>query len=262
MSNKVIDKVKELLKEEDLKELETLIESLVDEKVALKEEELKKNYEKINEEYVAKVLAEETEKIKVQLTEEKNKEVEILENTIIEKLDAFLDNEITQNINEETITEAARNEINDPIVEGIKKLFAENFVELDSEGSSLLKQAKLELESLQTENSKLIEEKTELSVTAEKAATTLLLKDKTTGLTDEQTIRVKTLFEGKSFDEVHEKIDTFIDSLIVEEAKVANEVGKDEKKESTGVITEGKDPTADKMPKTNKAYDIANDILS
>jgi hypothetical protein len=256
---KIVEKLTEMgIKQEDLTTLAESIEALIEERVSAKEMELKAHYEKVSEEFIATKLVEETDRITKELTEAKDSEMAELESSIVEKLDAFLETEISENISEEAIETAAVNEILKPVVEGIRKVFSESHLELDSEGTTLVKEAKEEIEKLTAANSALIEEKTELAVTAEKAAKALLIKESVEGLSKDQATNVTSLFEDKSFDETIEKIGSVVDMIIDEDTKAAN--GKTEKLVTE--VSHGGDGLPEKKSEVKTASDLANELLS
>lgn len=221
MSKKITEKLKDVLSPEDLAELEEgikkMVKEQVDEKVKLlgeeKTSELEKKAEEFCEQEIEKKVAEEKE----QLIEEYEKKMVDLETNMVDKLDKFLDSVISEQISDEAIAKIAINETYSPIVEGIKKLFEEKYVALDSEGDKLVKEVKKELEALKEENSRLLAEKMEADELAEKGAIRAILAEKTDGLTETQKERVNTFCEGKSFEDIESTIDSFIE--IVEEEK-------------------------------------------
>lgn len=210
MSKKITDKIKELLTVEDQKVLEAAIEKMVDSRVALKEEELKNKYDELAEEYVTKQVTEGLEKAKATLIEEYDTKLKNIEQKVVTKLGSFLDHVIVEQISDETISKLAINEIAMPVVEQIKKIFGTNYIDLNTDGSALLKQESAKVAKLQKElsesHAKIMESETRL----EKSATFLLISEKTKGLTESQIQRVIKMFKSKKFDDVKEGIDEFV----------------------------------------------------
>jgi len=222
MNKKITDKIKEMLTPEDLKVFEAAIEKMVATRVGLREEEMKNKYDALAEEYVTKKIAEESDKSKAALIEEYDAKLKSIEQKVVTKLGSFLDHVIVEQISDDTITKLAINEIAMPVVEQIKKVFGQNYIELDSDGSALLKQeqqkiAKLERE-LSNAHSKIMESENRL----EKSATFLLISEKTKGLTESHTQRVIKMFKNKKFDEVQDTIDEFV-SMIKESSTPAKQ---------------------------------------
>lgn len=240
--NDITKKLKETLTEEDQKALETAINSIVEEKVSkdvpLLVEEEKARLEKEYNEKLEKAINEEYEELKTTL----NDKVNTIEEQYVEKLDAFLEHEISEQISDEAISKIAINETLAPVVNGIKKVFAENGLELDSEGSALLKEALEEITALKDDVNRLTEENLELNKFLEKMATRDLLGTKTEGMLPEQKERVYNMFEDKSFEEVETKVDEFVD--IVLETKIEKEIEINElfdiEKEGDGIEPEKK----------------------
>jgi hypothetical protein len=212
---KLTEKFKDVLKPEDLTELENGIKAMVSEQVTLRVEEKTIELEKKAESFCEQEISKKVEEDKETLIEEYENKMEDLENNMVEKLDQFLTTVINEQISDESINKIALNETYEPIVEGIKALFEDKYVALDSDGEKLVKEQKDEVVKLKDENSKLIKEAMELSGLAESGAIKLKISEETDGLTDTQKERVHTLLEGKPFDEVETQIASVIE--IVEE---------------------------------------------
>lgn len=229
---KIYDSLKDVLSVEQLDEFKAEVQKSIDEKVLDETARI----EKKAEEYVELVVEEKTESltqkaeefIEIQLSEAKediikeyDEKLEEMESTVVESLDRFLENEISEKISDELVEAVAIDEQLLPIVDGIKSLFENNYVSLDTEGHSMLAKITSEKEELEEKLSESIAEKMELSELAEKAATELLIKQKSEELSLAESEKVEGFFEGKSFDEVSEKIDNYI-GLIQEEATAAS----------------------------------------
>lgn len=241
MDKKVTDKIREILTPKDLKVFEAAIEAMVSERVALAEEELKNKYDQIAEEYVQKKVAENLETEKAKLVEEYDVKLQNLEKKIVTKLDSFLDHVITEQISDEALEKIAINEVAFPVIEGIKKVFVENYIELDSDGSKAIQESEKAKKTLEEQLSEQIAKNMELEERLEKTACFLLISEKTDGLSRTQKARVVKMFKDKAFDEVKDKIDTFIE-MVKETPKKTEEVSeskKEERKTIDQVITEG-----------------------
>ena len=236
MSKKITDKIKEMLTPEDLKVFEAAIEKMVATRVGLKEEELKNKYDALAEEYVAKKVTEESEKSKATLIEEYDAKLKSIEQKVVTKLGSFLDHVIVEQISDETITKLAINEIAMPIVEQIKKVFGQNYVELDSDGSALIKQEQQKVSKLESELSEAHAKIMETEERLEKAATFLMISEKTKGLTETQIQRVTKMFKNKKFDEVKDAIDEFV--TMVKESNTTAEPKNESKGTMEEIITE------------------------
>lgn len=210
MNKKITDKIKEMLTPEDLKVFEAAIEKMVATRVSLKEEEIKNKYDALAEEYVSKKVTEESEKSKATLIEEYDAKLKNIEQKVVTKLGSFLDHVIVEQISDETITKLAINEIAMPVVEQIKKVFGQNYIDLDTDGSGLLKQEQQKTARLESELSNAHAKLMETEDRLEKSATFLLISDKTKGLIESQVQRVVKMFKNKKFDEVKDAIDEFV----------------------------------------------------
>jgi len=252
---KLTENLKDVLKPEDLVQLEEGIKTMVKEQVDLRVEEKTIEIEKKAEEFCEKEISEKVEVEKEALIETYEKKMEDLENDMVGKLDTFLETVIVKQISEESIKKIALNETYEPIIEGIKSLFEDKYVALDSDGEKLVKEQKDVVEQLKNENSTLIKEKMELSELAQAGAVKLLIAEKTDGLTDTQKERVQSFCENKSFDDVEKQIDSFIE--IVEQKEDDSE--KEKLDESIDSNNSDKETEIKEEDKTEKKV-IAEDV--
>lgn len=158
------------------------------------------------EEYIAMKIAEETESIESEF----DSKLATLEETVVSSLDSFLENEISERISDSLLDTIAEQQALLPLVNGIKSLFEDKFVALDTEGSSMVKELQAENIKLSESVETALQEKIELSQLAESAATKLLIAEKCESLTISESERVKTFFDGKDFSEVSNKIDKYV----------------------------------------------------
>lgn len=166
-------------------------------------------------------LTEEVTKLKESILEDVKKEVEEYKNTLVEKIDSFLGAELEELIPEGTIEAQAKLEIYEPLVEGFKDTIARFGISIDSEGHSLLKDAKTEIESLTEDFNRKSKEFNELEVVSEKLLAKMTLMEKCQGLTTEQTEKISIVLSGKTSDEINEKFDTIRDLIVTEKTEVA-----------------------------------------
>ena len=265
MSKNITQKIREMLTPADLKMFEGAIESMINDKVkgkladmvALKEEELKTKYDTLAEEYVAKQIDARLDSEKASLVESYDKKLNLLEKKVVSKLDSFLDHVITEQISDEAIEKLAINEVTLPVVSKIKSIFAENHIELKSDGEAIIKEATDKSATLEKQLSESIAKNMELEERLEKSATFILMSEKTEGLTATQKQRVVEMFKDKHFNEVEKKIDNFVELIKEGESVVSKKkTAVIKKKKINDVIAEGdaiiEKPIAKKIKKVIK----------
>lgn len=227
----LLDRLEGVLEEKDLKSFKKALQKTIDEKVKERIDEQSKELNEKNsllvEDQVKTKLNEEKEKL---ISEYDQKLVDI-ENGIIEKLDSFLDTEISENISDETIEKIAKTETLEPLVEGILKLFEEKYVSPDVEGSKLLEQKTRDIEELRKQNSDLMAKKMELNEAAEKASVRLLVIEKTSELSESEREKVLKFFEDESFERTESKIDDYIEMITEASEKMKKEEDDEEEEE-------------------------------
>lgn len=227
----ILSKLKGTMTEEDLSKFETAIKDMIEEKVQLLAEAKIKFLEDKAEEFCTMEVNERLKQEKQKLIKEYDNALENFENNIVEKLDMFLESEITSNISEEAIEKISINETYRPIVEDIVKIFEEKYVSLDTEGYGILKEAKESIVKLEDDVSNTIAEKMELQTENDKLKSGVLFLEKTEGLTKDQKGKVLTMIEGKCYKDVKKTIASVID-LVVEHV---------EKPSKRMVVTESED---------------------
>jgi len=213
MSKNITEKLKEMLTPGDLKVLESAIEKMIGQRVSLREEELKTKYDELAEEYVAKKISEGLDTAKAELIEEYDGKLKNIEQRVVTKLGSFLDHVISEQISDEAIEKLAINEVAMPVVQQIKKIFGTNYIELDTDGSSMIKAEQKKSAALKSELSEAYAKIVESEERLEKASTFLLISEKTEGLARSQKQRVANMFKSKKFDDTKENIDTFVDMV-------------------------------------------------
>ena len=243
MSEKITDKIKKMLTPSDQKVLEEAIEKLISTRVALREDEMKTKYDELAEEYCKKEVAERLEKEKAALVESYDEKLNNLEKKIVSKLDSYIEHVISEQISDETLNKIAVNEVALPLIVNIKKLFSEHYVDLDSEGSALLKQRDLKVKELEEKVAEMTKKIVESEERLEKSAAFLLISEKTDGLTQTQKQRVVKMFKNKNFNEIKENIDEFVN--MVKESAEKPVLESKETKTIDNVLTEGTAPTAE-----------------
>jgi len=240
MSKKITDKIKEMLTPSDQKVLEDAIQKLIDTRVALREEEMKNKYDELAEEYCKKEVVERVENEKATIIESYDEKLNNLEKKIVSKLDSYLEHVITEQISDETLNKIAVNEVALPLIVNIKKLFSEHYVDLDSEGSELLKKKDADIAELQEKVKEMTKKIVESEERLEKSAAFLLISEKTEGLTPSQKQRVVKMFKSKPFSEIKETIDEFVS--MVKESNEPKKVEEKTSKKIDSVLSEGTAP--------------------
>lgn len=207
---------------------EEFCEKEVKDRLELKEKELTESYSNKIEEfkkvateelqtladkYVTQEINEAVSKKEAELNEKFEEKVAKLEESVLDNLDKFLELEITSKIDNSLLESVAKYKAHEPIIEGILSLFENNLVALPQDGAKQIDEAKAEVEVTKTKLNESISEKIQLQSKIDTLKTGLLIATKCDGLTAKQKNRVVSMFEGKSFDEVNSKIDTFVEVL-------------------------------------------------
>jgi len=253
----IMKKLKDVLSESEVVKFEKATKKLVTEQVALRVEEETKKITLKGEEFCKIKIEEGVKKASEKLIEEYDKKLEDLEEVVVERLDKFLDLEISTQISDDVLKKIAINETLQPLVSKIQDVFEKDFVALDSDGQKVIEETKRELQELRDEHSKKIAENIELAELSEKAACDLLVLKKTSHLTETDRERVKNFCEGKSFDDLSNKIDSFV-SLVEDDNKSDDskednkDLNEDEKIDNKDFIKENEDNKDDNIEENSE----------
>lgn len=196
--DKVLEEKKAELEKQNGKELDENLEEFA--------KQLRKQ---IKEEFEQK--AKEEDRVTLEQFHEFEKKFMAEEQKAIKALDSFLDEQIAEKISDKLIKESVVSNELGALVDGIKMLFEEHYSAIDPTAS--VKKLKQENSFLRGKVNELNEEKAELARTKERAATALLITEKTKDLTPSQAEEVKAFFEGRGFDFVRSRIDNMVEKV-------------------------------------------------
>ena len=251
------DQVKELSEEQTSEigeRLEQIVESRVDAKVRFQteivESDAKEKYDTLLNEATAKFEAdtksleddmvskasefkktlEEANEAKVAALEEaQEKEIESFKQMVVEKLDKYLNLELSKKVPETFVESVAKVEVLEPIVEGFKKVMSDNYVKFDEENFGLIKDARSSLVKSHKENTSLVNENMELSSELQTLKRSVKISQVCEGLTDTQRERAEKLLESYDVDEIETRFEAIRD-IVIESVEVpaASKVIKEE----------------------------------
>tara|TARA_Y100000310_G_C20704329_1_gene833651 strand:- start:18103 stop:18960 length:858 start_codon:yes stop_codon:yes gene_type:complete len=283
MSKKITQKIKELLSTEDLKIFESAIQTKISdtvatkvtEQVALKEDELKKEFQTLSEEFCKKEVASRLETEKAKLIEGYDKTLVNLETKIVSRLDSFLESTIVEQISDEMLEKVAIQESLMPLVGSLKEAFAKHHIELDSSGEKAIKELKEDKDKVEQELTESISKNMKYEKRLETAANFVLISQKSEGLNESQKTKVLGMFKDKKFEEVEKKIDDYVHILkegTSLKPKKKTKIVETKKKKVSTVISES-DNIVPKQKKVNKdegldtpkplsMANLANDFMS
>jgi len=174
----------------------------------------KKKLEEASEQYIFEYFDKEFQK-------KYGKELEEIENRVIQGLDKYLERNITEQINPSLIKQTALSETYAPIIEGIKRLFEDEYVPMDQSGSKKIRELRAENSKLEESLKKQLDENMRLADLVESAGKKSLISEKTSDLTAAQRVKVKKFFKDKSLNETKKDIDAYIE-MIQEQTEAAD----------------------------------------
>lgn len=169
-------------------------------------ESYKKKLEETSEQYIFEYFQE-------KFTEQYGKELEAIEEKIIRGLDKYLEFSINEKISPNLIQKTAIQETYAPIIEGIKRLFEDEYVPMDLSGSKKIRELKAENTQLKASLTKRTDENMRLAELVESTGKKQIISEKISDLTPAQRIKVKKFFKEKSLNETKKDIDAYIEMI-------------------------------------------------
>ena len=257
MSKNITQKIRELLTPEDLKIFEGAVESMIEDKVQsklsdliqLKEAELKVKYDALAEAYVKKTVSEMMVEKKAKLVETYDKKLALLEQKVVTKLDSYLDHVISEQISDAMLEKIAINETLMPVVEGIRAVFTDNHLKINSNAQSAIDKLNNNIEEIKSELSESIDKRIMLETELERSAVYLLIAEKTNGFKRSDKQKVIDMFKDKEFDDVEKNIDNYLGLIKESDSNISKKItSKTTVKQKLKSVNEGVVIDAKKSP--------------
>jgi hypothetical protein len=166
-------------------------------------EEFKEKASTIFEAAVQARLSEEIASLEEQYTQKLEEAVTEIAEELTSKLDDYLDYCVDQWMkdNEVAITHSLRAEITEDFMEGLKNLFAENYIEIPEEKLDVLEQLTSKVEELEDKLNSSISENIELAKSIEGYTQQEIFDEVSEGLVLTQVEKLRKLAEGIDFDD-------------------------------------------------------------
>lgn len=211
---------KELIESETKEKYDTIL--------AEKTQEFESKVTSLEESFVAKVeefkttLTEETQEKVSTFKDEKEAELETFVEGIIEKLDEYLDLEISKALPDDQIENSAKIAVLEPIVHGFKSVMQENYIKFDEEQFGLLKESRSEILKLRDQLAESVKDQMDMNKSFKSLEKDVKISKVCEGLTESQRERASKLLEGCDASEVEKRFSMIRDMVITEE-KSSNE---------------------------------------
>lgn len=208
-------------------------------------------------------LQEKTDAVVSAITEEKDAEMAEFKESIIDKLDKYLDLEVKKNVPDTYVEAMAQVSVLQPIVEGFKKVMEENYIKFDEENFGLLKDAREEIIKVREELAESTKESMELNQELGNFKKSVEISKVCEGLTDSQREKATKLLEDYDADEIAERYSAIRDIIIeaeevVEENSDVEVIGEESNAPSGDVETIVEDKVEDTEELTE---DVETDVV-
>ena len=212
--DKLLEKLSGVLTESDVTEFKASVKQMIKEAVDAECATEKAKVELDSEEKTKTAIKKKEDELE-EAFEVKVKEVET---NLIEQLDTFLESQVLERLDEAVAERIGQERACKPLVDALMEAFSTHYVEVDTQGHGLLKEAATEIQKGRDELSAQIDQTLVLEAELNDVKKGNLIAEKTKTLTEEQKTRVNTMFADKTLEECEAKLDTFM-SLITEDKK-------------------------------------------
>lgn len=130
------------------------------------------------------------------------KQISTIEDTIVEKIDAFLSYEVDQWVNENKVALVGnlRSELTEEFIDGLKGLFKEHYIDVPDEKFDLIGAQEETIHALETKLEESVKSYSDLSHKNKELQRKMLIAEVSQGLTETQKLRFEKLTEKVGFE--------------------------------------------------------------
>lgn len=195
-------------------------------------EEFKEKALTVFEAAVAAKVNELVEGVVAELEDEFEETKTAIEEEITEKLDQYLDYVIEQWMeeNELAVEAGIKSELSENFLQGLRELFAENFVDIPEDKEDVVTDLALRVRDLEDRLNEEMQKNIELTAENTDIYKAAIIADISEGLTDTQAAKLESLAEAISFDdaeEFREKVEVLRESYFPEDGSVDADFDED-----------------------------------
>jgi len=165
------------------------------------------------------IMAEEASNFRKEQEAALAKDVKAYREDLLEKLDKYLESQLTEAIPTEVMEAAVKAKAYEGLVQGMVETFSKNYIKLDSTGYEALKEAKKESESLAENFNAKVKEAVTLTAKVRELEKEVKITSLTEGMTQNQKARARKLLESATAADVERKFDAVKDYIIKESVK-------------------------------------------
>ena len=184
----------ETLSEEFKEKTRVIFEAALNEKL---EQHKKLVEDRVKGKYTAKLKT-----IREEYDQKLSKQISIVEDTIVEKIDAFLNYEVGQWVNENKVALVGnlRAELTEEFIDGLKGLFKEHYIDVPDEKFDLIGAQEETIQTLETKLEESVKSYSDLAKQNKELKRKMIVAEASEGLTETQKMRFEKLTEKVDFE--------------------------------------------------------------
>ena len=184
----------ETLSEEFKEKTRVIFEAALNEKL---EQHKKLVEDRVKGKYTAKLKT-----IREEYDQKLSKQISIVEDTIVEKIDAFLNYEVDQWVNENKVALVGnlRAELTEEFIDGLKGLFKEHYIDVPDEKFDLIGAQEETIQTLETKLEESVKSYSDLAKQNKELKRKMIVAEASEGLTETQKMRFEKLTEKVDFE--------------------------------------------------------------
>lgn len=184
----------ETLSEEFKEKTRVIFEAALNEKL---EQHKKLVEDRVKGKYTAKLKT-----IREEYDQKLSKQISIVEDTIVEKIDAFLNYEVDQWVNENKVALVGnlRAELTEEFIDGLKGLFKEHYIDVPDEKFDLIGAQEETIQTLEAKLEESVKSYSDLAKQNKELKRKMIVAEASEGLTETQKMRFEKLTEKVDFE--------------------------------------------------------------
>jgi len=218
--DKILERLKTNLSEEDLKEFKVEFEKLVESRAVEYTAEREKILEKAAERMIAETVKKETAVIAENLEKEKKEELKEIEEVLTETVSQCIKEALKEAVTDDMLTKIALAEMYQPIIEGTQSLFETHLVKMSPSANKKIKFLEEKVTGLENKLDEAIEQNFEHERDKEALKRAILIESAKLDLNSAQAKELDLICEGVEYATLEKNMSKYITHI--QEAATVN----------------------------------------
>jgi len=211
--DKILERLKTNLSEEDLKEFKVEFEKLVESRAIEYTAEREKILEKAAERMIAETVKKETAAIAENLEKEKLQELKEIEEVLTETVSQCIKEALKEAVTDDMLTKIALAEMYQPIIEGTQSLFEQHLVKMSPSANKKIKFLEEKVTGLENKLDEAIEQNFEHERDKEALKRAILIESAKLDLNASQAKQLDVICEGVEYATLEKNMGKYLEHI-------------------------------------------------